>query len=169
MTDAMRIERVPPGPERERFIPLLLLADESEAQVRGYSQSGDLYALLAVDDPTPIGVVLVLPVVGEGAGTVELKAVAIAPERHNRGLGKRMLALVLADLRDRGLRRAIVGTSNASLGQLAFYQKAGFRLWRIESDFFTPERGYDPDARENGIPHRDLVWLDQSLAAGPDR
>ena len=92
-----------------------------------------------------------------------MKAVAIAPEWQNQGAGKRLLAEVMTDLRRRGVRRVIVGTSNAGIGQIAFYQKAGFRLWQIERDFFTPERGYDPDARENGIAHRDMVWLDQEL------
>jgi starvation-inducible outer membrane lipoprotein len=43
-------------------------------------------------------------------------------------------------------------------------QKAGFRLWRIERDYFTPQKGYDPDERENGLPHRDMIWFDQELA-----
>ena len=37
-------------------------------------------------------------------------------------------------LRARGVRRVIVGTGNAGIGQLAYYQKAGFRLERIERD-----------------------------------
>ena len=57
----------------------------------------------------------------------------------------------------------MVGTSNAGIGQIAFYQKAGFRLWRIERDYFTPEKGYDPGERENGLSHRDMVWFDQTL------
>ena len=28
---------------------------------------------------------------------------------------------------------------------LAFYQKAGFRVWRIERDFFGAARGYPED------------------------
>lgn len=36
---------VNPGAERERYLPLLLLADESEALVRSYFQEGDLYAV----------------------------------------------------------------------------------------------------------------------------
>jgi hypothetical protein len=73
------------------------------------------------------------------------------------------LALVLADLRAGGVRRAIVGTGNSGIGQLAFYQKAGFRLWRIERDFFSPARGYPEGIEENGIPLRDMVWLDMEL------
>ena len=75
-----------------------------------------------------------------------------------------MLRARMADLRGRGFRRAVVGTSNAGIGQIAFYQKAGFRLWRIGRDYFTPQKGYDPDERENGLPHRDMIWFDQELA-----
>ncbi len=154
------LQRVPPGPDRESYVALLLLADEPEP-LRGYLQSGELYALNAGDGEA-LGVTLVLPYAGEPE-TAELKAVAVDQSRHNRGLGQRMLAGVLADLRNRGWRRVVVGTSNAGIGQIAFYQKAGFRLWRIERDYFTPEKGYDPDERENGLPHRDMVWFDQEL------
>jgi ribosomal protein S18 acetylase RimI-like enzyme len=157
----LSLEHIRPGPKREAFVPLLLLAD-AEPQVRGYLQHGDLYALCGADCE-PLGVALVLLDSAE-PGTAELRAVAIDPTQHNRGLGRRMLAGVLADLRARGFRRSVVGTSNAGIGQIAFYQKAGFRLWRIERDYFTPQKGYDPDERENGLPHRDMVWFDQDLA-----
>src|SRR5690242_9680822 len=67
----MRI--VPAGSERDAYLPLLRLADDSEAQVRGYYQQGDLYAL---DDATrgPAGIVLAVPAPD---GAVELKAVAV--------------------------------------------------------------------------------------------
>ena len=157
----LTVENVRPGPEREAFLPLLLLAD-AEPQVRGYLQHGDLYALRGADGG-PLGVTVVQSDAAE-PGTAELRAVAIDPSQHNRGLGRRMLASVLADLRARGFRRSVVGTSNAGIGQIAFYQKAGFRLWRIERDYFTPQKGYDPDERENGLPHRDMIWFDQDLA-----
>jgi ribosomal protein S18 acetylase RimI-like enzyme len=155
--DQLRI--IPPGDGRDAYWSLLLLADESEPQVRSYYQHGDLYVL---DDETgfPLGLVIVLP---EGDGEVEMKAVAVTPDRHNQGIGKRLLALVLADLRARAVRRVIVGTGNSGIGQLAFYQKAGFRLWRIERDFFSPERGYPEGIEENGIPLRDMVWMEQDL------
>lgn len=159
MTDELRIDRVPPGSEREAIVPLLLLADEPEP-LRGYLQEGDLY-LLRDGHGEALGATLVLH--DAEASSAELKAVAIAAAQQHRGLGRRMLAAVLADLRGRGIRRAVVGTSNAGIGQIAFYQKTGFRLWRIERDYFTPERGYDPDERENGLAHRDMVWFDQEL------
>ncbi|HEV2107444.1 MAG TPA: GNAT family N-acetyltransferase [Thermomicrobiales bacterium] len=154
---------VEPGPERERYLPLLLLADASETQVRSYLQTGDLY-VLADALGAPLGLVLVL---SQAEGTAELKAVAVALDHQGQGVGQRLLGLVLAALQASGVRRVIVGTGNSSIGQIAFYQKAGFRLWRIERDVFTPERGYPPDLEEHGIRLRDLVWLDQAL--GDDR
>src|SRR5215203_2628277 len=87
------LEHVRPGPEREAFLSLLLLAD-AESQVRGYLQHGDLYALRG-PDCEPLGVTLVLPDPAD-SGTAELRAVAVDPTHHNRGLGRRMLAGVLA-------------------------------------------------------------------------
>lgn len=162
--EALELVSVAAGPERDRYLPLLLLADEAELQVRSYYQTGDLFALRpagAGPEAEAIGMVLAVPH-GE-AGAVELKAVAIAEGRQNQGWGQRMLALVLAELRGRGVSHVVVGTGNSGIGQLAFYQKAGFRLSHIERDFFTPACGYPPDLEENGIPLRDMVWMEQEL------
>jgi ribosomal protein S18 acetylase RimI-like enzyme len=154
------LARIPVGNERDQLMSLLLLADESEEQVRSYYQEGDLYALRSATGET-LGMTLVLP---DHDHAVELKAVAVNPDLHGQGIGQRMLARVLADLRRRGVPRAIVGTSNSGIGQIAFYQKAGFRLWKIERDFFTPARGYPAYFEENGIRLLDMVWFDQDLS-----
>lgn len=144
------------GDERERFLPLLLLADESLDAVRGYMHDGTLYAY---DADGVTGIVLVLP----RGDHVELKAVAIDATRHGAGHGSRMLRAVLEALRGAGVTRVVVGTGNAGIGQLAFYQKAGFRLSHIERDFFSSARGYPEGMMENGSPLRDMVWMDQLL------
>ena len=150
---------MPAGSDRDSYLPLLRLADDSESEVRRYYQMGDLY-VLDDDAAMPLGVALAIPGFD---GSVELKAAAIDAALHRRGLGKRMLAAVLADLTTRGVMRVVVGTGNSGVGQLAFYQKAGFRLWKIERDFFSPERGYPDGLEENGISLRDMVWMDQTL------
>jgi len=155
-----RLQRVPAGPARDELIPFLLLADDSESQMRAYYQQGELFVLRA-DDDTVMGMVLTIP---ESNRVVELKAVAVAPERQGRGVGQRMLARVLAELRLAGVQRVTVATSSSGIGQLAFYQKVGFRLWKVERDFFSPDRGYAAGLEENGIPLRDLVWMDQELS-----
>jgi GNAT superfamily N-acetyltransferase len=153
------IRAVPRGPGRDAYLPLLHLADDSVEQVRGYYQTGALYAL-DDQDGKPIGVVLAIDRPG---GAVELKAVAVDASWHGQGVGTRMLTALLERLRASGVKRVIVGTSSCGIGQLAYYQKAGFRLWKTERDFFSPERGYPEGGEENGIPRRDMVWMDQEL------
>ncbi len=155
------LSSVPSGPQREQYLPLLLLADESQEQVRSYMHDGELYAFVG-QDARAIGIVLTIPA---EEGGVELKAVAVDGSQQNRGLGRRMLTAVLEELRGRGVRRVIVGTANAGIGQLAYYQKAGFRLQRIERDFFSPARGYPAVMEDNGIRLRDMVWMDLELDA----
>jgi ribosomal protein S18 acetylase RimI-like enzyme len=153
-----RLSLVPAG-SRERFLPLFLLADESVQQVQSYMNTGDLYVYSPEDDVVA-GIVLAIAL---GPDVVELKAVAIDPKQQGRGIGKRMLMDALAELRDLGCKRVVVGTANAAIGQLAFYQKAGFRLLRIERDFFSPVRGYADVIEESGIRMRDMVWMDLML------
>jgi ribosomal protein S18 acetylase RimI-like enzyme len=159
MTDYSLIS-VAAGAEREQFLPVLLLADESLEQVNSYMHRGDLFAFVEPAG-TAVGIVLTIP---DEKGSVELKAVAVDTARQNLGIGRRMLAAVLEELRRRGVRRAVVGTANAGIGQLAYYQKAGFRLLRIERDFFSPARGYPAVMEDNGIRLRDMVWMDLELS-----
>ena len=145
---------------REPYVPILLLADEP-GPLREYLDTSDVYVLRDADG-TALGATVVHPA-KQDEPAMELRAVAITLEHHNRGLGQVMVRGVLDDLAQRGVQRVVVGTSNAGIGQIAFYQKAGFRLWRIEQDYFTVEKGYDPDERENGLPHRDMVWFERNL------
>jgi ribosomal protein S18 acetylase RimI-like enzyme len=153
------VRTVPAGPQRDAYLPLFDLADDSAAQVLGYYQTGTLFALDGPDGK-PVGIVLAID---EPDGSVELKAVAVDVSRHGQGVGTGLLRAVLEDLRARGVRRVVVGTSSSGIGQLAYYQKAGFRLSWIERDFFGPDRGYPEGLLENGIPVRDMVWMDQEL------
>jgi ribosomal protein S18 acetylase RimI-like enzyme len=159
ISDDERLERIAPGQARQEVMPLLRLADDSAKLVESYFQCGELFALKGTDAATR-GVVLAVPVVN---GAVELKAVAVAPEWQRRGVGSRMIARILAELRVAGVQRVIVGTASCGIGQLGFYQKAGFRLWKIERNYFNDERGYPDDITENGIPLRDMVWMDQEI------
>jgi ribosomal protein S18 acetylase RimI-like enzyme len=120
---------------------------------------GDLYAL----DDAASGPVAVALAIAQSVGVVELKSVAVAAALQGQGFGTRLLAAVLDDLRRNGTRRVIVGTSSSSIGPLAFYQRARFRVWKVERDFFSPARGYPNELEENGIPVRDMLWLDQDL------
>lgn len=109
MQTGERLERTGPGPARDAFVPLLLLADDSPTQVTAYYQQGELFVLRG-EDGNARGITLAIP----AHDAVELKAVAVSPALHGQGIGRRT-------------------------------------------------RGYAPGIEENGIPLRDLVWMDQDL------
>ena len=163
--EALTIVEVPAG-QREAYGALLKLADDSETAVAGYRDRGELFGLLDPGRGQPRGHVLAIP--AAAPHTVELMSLAIVPEQQGRGLGKRLVLAVLERLRARGWRRVIVATATSSLDAIAFYQRLGFRMQRIERDAFGPHTGYPADLQEHGIPVRDRVWLDRELTpAGP--
>jgi len=145
--------------ERDAYLPLFRLAEDSEEQLLSYYQTGELY-VYRNETGHPLGMVLVTH---KAAGQVELKAVAVDETRQGRGIGQKMVKAVLAELRRAAVCHVIVGTGNCAIGQVAFYQKLGFRLCSVERDFFSAERGYPKDITENGIPLRDMVWMDLNL------
>ncbi len=153
----MRLKFVSPGPEREAHMPLLLLADRSEQQVRSYLQQGILY--VAQQNGEDVGIVLAVPT---ELSRMELRAVAVAESKQHHGIGTQMVEAVVADLNGRGYSRVTVGAGNACIDQIAFYQRAGFRMWKIERDRFSPEFGYPEGMEENGIPLRDMIWFEHT-------
>jgi ribosomal protein S18 acetylase RimI-like enzyme len=153
------IEMIAPGRAREAWVELLELADEP-APLRHYLDDGTLYGVVHDGSGRPRAAVLA---VDRSDGTTELRAVAVAEDEQGTGLGSWLVSEVCARLRARGIRRVVVGTATSGVRQLAFYQRLGFRLDRIERDFFTADKGYPPDLSENGIPTRDMAWMDRDL------
>lgn len=150
---------IAPGPERERWVPLLELADEP-VPLRAYLQDGDLFGLTGVDG-TPSAAILVIEA---EPGVAELRAVAVAEAVQGAGVGTVMVSSVLMLLAHRGVRTAVVGTASSGTRQLAFYQRCGFRVSHVERDYFTVEKGYPEGLSEHGIAIRDMVWMDRDLA-----
>jgi ribosomal protein S18 acetylase RimI-like enzyme len=143
------------GAARDAWISLLGLADEPEP-LRAYVHEGVLYGIVDEESGKPLAAVLV---VGIDDHFVELRAVAVDEYEQGHGLGTWIVSEVCDRLRGAG-RRVLVGTANSGIRQLGFYQRLGFRLSRVERDFFTPERGYPVGLSENGIPTRDMVWME---------
>lgn len=150
---------VPAGPERDRWVPLLVLADEPEP-LRAYLNDGDLYGLVG-EDGAPRAAILVIE---DRPGVVELRAVAVDEAVQGQGIGTLLVRTVLFVLAQRGARTATVGTASSGVRQLAFYQRLGFRLTHVERDYFSPEKGYPADLEEHGIRTLDMVWMDLDLA-----
>lgn len=140
----------------DEVMDLLLLADPSEAMIREYLADGKLFA--ARWDDTVVGVFVIID---HGDSLWELKNIAVAEEWQGKGVGKALLDAACDAARDRGAERLELGTGNSSLDQLAFYQKAGFRMQRIAKNYFT--LNYPDPIEENGIACRDMVILAKVL------
>jgi ribosomal protein S18 acetylase RimI-like enzyme len=146
------------GPAREAWVSILELADEP-GPLRRYLQAGELYGMRAADG-APVAAILVID---ESPGVAELRNVAVAEQLQGQGIGTRLVNATLFVLAQKGIRRAVVGTASSGVRQLAFYQRLGFRLSHVERDYFSAARGYPGDLSENGIPSRDMVWMDREL------
>jgi len=135
---------------------LLLLADPSRELVEEYVQRGQCY--LAEEDGEVIGVYVLLPTRPQ---TVEIVNVAVAEAHQGRGIGKQLVKHAIQTAKAQGYKTVEIGTGNSSIGQLALYQKCGFRITGIDKDFFI--RHYAEPIFENGIPCRDMIRLSQEI------
>lgn len=91
----------------------------------------------------------------------ELMNIAIAEGFRGRGFGKILIQEAIAVARGSGMKQLEVGTGNSSLDQLAFYQKAGFRIVGVDRGFF--HRNYKEEIVENGIRCLDMIRLSMDL------
>lgn len=141
--------------ERERYLSYLLLADENEAVVRNYMNKGELYAIHFCEDL--VGVALLIE---HSETTIELKNIAIVSEFQGKGIGKIVLQIISDKYKAKGYTQVIVGTANSSIENIAFYQKAGFRMDKIKKDFFS---SYSEPIYENGIRAIDMIVFSKVL------
>lgn len=135
---------------------LLLLADPFKSKVEEYLKRGECH--VAEWDGSIVGVYVLLPTRPD---TVELVNIAVCEEHQGKGIGKKLVNHAIENATLLGYKTIEVGTGNSGVGQLALYQKCGFRIVGIDRDFFI--RHYPEKIFENGIPCRDMVRLSQDL------
>lgn len=142
--------------EVEEVFPLLLLAEPSVAALRwGLQHLSDAVYGMA-EDGTWIGAASVR----WQAEPSEILELGIATERQGQGLGRAFLTWLVAEARRRGRDALAVGTSNASVQNMLFYQRNGFRIDAIRPDYF---KYYRKPRYENGLLVRDLVMFRRDL------
>ena len=79
--------------DKAKFLPLLLLGDESEAMIKRYIHRGRLFALYEHNN-TASDLRAVCVLTNEGDGLFEIKNLAVAPEHQRSGFGRRMVFFV---------------------------------------------------------------------------
>lgn len=141
----------------EAPIGLLLEADPSREYIEDYVKRGRVY--VAKEDQDLLGVMVLLPT---RPGTLEVVNIAVKAPFRNRGIGKSLLQFAFEW--GEGYQRIEVGTGNSSIDQLAFYQRAGFRIDHVDADYFTTH--YSGEIWENGIRCRDMIRLVRILEPG---
>jgi GNAT superfamily N-acetyltransferase len=145
--------------DRNALLPLFDLADDSRAQICRYISRGEV--LVARDGNTLIGHLQILET--DDAGVFEFKSMAVAESRQGQGIGRSLVEAAVTHCRIRNGHRLIVSTATADIGNLRFYQRQGFRMYRIVQDAFRPEDGYAEGVLVDGMPLRDQVFLELSL------
>jgi ribosomal protein S18 acetylase RimI-like enzyme len=137
-------------------INLMLLADPSRKLIEEYLNRGVCYVGEKNNEIT--GVYVLLPT---RPGTVEIVNIAVSENEQGKGIGKQLLMDAIQRSTAGGYKTIEIGTGNSSIGQLALYQKCGFRITSVDCDFFI--RHYEEKIFENGIWCRDMIRLSQDL------
>jgi ribosomal protein S18 acetylase RimI-like enzyme len=140
---------------RQQYLEYLLLADESKVAINKYINGGDMFSIHYKNKMA--GVVIFNY---HSQLIVELKNIALAPNCRGKGLGKLVITKACEFYKRKGISKVIVGTANSSIGNLAFYQKVGFRMTEIKKDFF---RDYPEPIYEDGIRALDMVMFEMQL------
>lgn len=131
---------------------LLLMADPSRERVADYLNEGKCF--LAYLGEKLVGEIVLLET---SPGVMEIVNIAVAPQFQSKGIGKQLIGHAKSICKKRGAGLLKAGTGNSSTGQIAFYQKCGFRIIGVERDFFI--KNYDHEIIENGIKCVDMLRL----------
>ena len=150
----VEVSLIPAPFDRERHLPLLLEADDAEEHIRGYLDRGELLEIQDAD-----GMIGVAVLVRE-ADEVEIWNIALAEEYRGRGIGRVAIRTIADRCTRAGASYLTVGTSDCSLGTIAFYRKAGFRFAGVREGYFDT---YPMAVVENGIRARDMVMFRMAL------
>lgn len=149
----------PYSEDRNLLLPLFELADDSTAQISTYISRGEL--LVVREQHLVIGHLQILET-GD-AGVYEIKSMAVMEDRQGEGIGRSLVEAAVVHCRARNGHRLIVSTATADIGNLRFYQRQGFRMYKIVRDAFAPPSGYPEAIVIDGVPMRDQVFLDLDL------
>ncbi|NBJ67873.1 MULTISPECIES: GNAT family N-acetyltransferase [Clostridia] len=137
-------------------LELLLEADPQKELIEAYLSRGECF--IAEITEKVVGVYVLLPT---RPSTIELINIAIAEEEQGKGYGKKLIADAIQKAKEKKCRIMEVGTGNSSIGQLAMYQKCGFRITGVDKDFFV--KHYSEPIVENGILCTDMIRLSIDL------
>jgi GNAT superfamily N-acetyltransferase len=145
--------------DQELLVKLLRDADEDEQVIRKYLANPacvSYFANIASHATVPLGAATILWSGPES----EIIYIAIQPELRNQGYGKLFMAKLIQEARKRQIGSLLIGTDNTALENILFYQKCGFRMDHVRSDYFNY---IQPPVFHNGLQIRDMLVLKHNL------
>lgn len=138
--------------DKEKYMPLLLLGDESELMVRKYLDRGTLYVGFIKDTAVAVCVTVYV-----NEGQTEVKNLAVATEWQKKGIGRKMLSWVESLKTGKEM---ILGTGETP-STLRFYRLYGYKYSHRIDNFFTDN--YPEPIIEEGVLLRDMVYFKKQL------
>lgn len=135
-----------------RFMPLLLIGDESEKMIERYIDRGTLYASFIDEEAVAVCLTTI-----EDNGMIEIKNLAVVPEHRKKGIGRTMLAHI--ENVNKG-RTIILGTGETP-STLRFYEACGYRRSHIVHNFFKDN--YDIPIIEEGVELCDMIYFTKDV------
>lgn len=147
----MRIEKITTN--KNQYLELLLVADESEEMIARYLERGDVFALYD-DDLKSICVVAAVD-----EATCELKNLATYEKFRGKGYAKALIKHI-SEYYKSSCKAMLVGTGEVP-SILSFYENCGFTRSHLIKNFFTDH--YDHPMFEEGIQLVDMIYLKKEL------
>jgi ribosomal protein S18 acetylase RimI-like enzyme len=146
-----------PNHETAFLLPVLSDAEEGEERIRAILLDPTCTAYASWLDGQLAGAAVVR---WEEDEPSEIVYISVASDLRGHGYGKQIIRFLLEELRRRRGYALLVGTANAALENIAFYQKCGFRMLEIRRDYFAY---IQPPIAEHGIVLRDMLVLRYDL------
>lgn len=134
--------------KKERYLPLLLLADDHE-HIMTYLAKGELFVLM---DQSEIRAVCVV------SPTLEIENLAVASDAQGQGYGRALINSLFKKYKGQGVMT--VGTDDIS-GNVLFYEACGFEYTHKIKNYFIDH--YSFPIYEDGKQLKDKCYLRKEL------
>ena len=138
---------------------LLLLADETKDAIEKYIYNSDIYIVLTKDNVNLVGVFVLYKV---NDFEIEIKNIAILEVFRGQGIGSFLIGKIREIASKENYKEIIVGTADAGIRQIQFYEKNGFGKYDVKENFFV--ENYPEPIIENGIILKDMIMLRTQIA-----
>lgn len=136
---------------KNQLLPLLLIGDEDEQRIRKYLENGICYGLFEKEE------IRAILVVSQQKERIEIENLSVLTAYQKQGLGSQLIQAVCQMYAENEI---VLGTDDVS-GNVDFYKKNGFEVFKREKNFFLEH--YPRPLFENGVQLVDKIYLRRTV------